>query len=42
MTASACIWTDGAVVAAFVNKDDAVTGVDAVPGAETEVEDMAP
>jgi hypothetical protein len=42
MTASACIWTDGAVVAAFVNKDDAVTGVDAVAGAKTEVEDMAP
>ena len=41
MAASACIWTDGALVAAFVNKDDAVTGVDAVSGAKTEAEDMA-
>ena len=42
MAASACIWAEGALVAAFVNKDNAVTGVDAVAGAKTEAEDMAP
>ena len=42
MAASACAWMDGALVAASVNKDDAVTSVDAVAGVNTEAEDMAP
>ena len=42
MAASACAWMDGALVAASVNKDDAVTDVDAVVSVDTEAEAVAP
>ena len=42
MAAYTCAWKDGATVAASIYKDDVVTDVDAVAGANTEDEAVVP